>query len=260
MQTPPALRVLERYLVEYRRTWISQIYSTAFTPLGYLLALGFGLGQAIDGGGRAAALGGVSYAAFLAPGLLAATAMQSGTGEATWPVMAGFKWQKFFVSAANTELDPKDLFNGMLLWAACKLTITSATFVAIMAIFGLVPSPLAIASVPAAALCGLAFAAPIAGWTATLHDEGQQVSLLFRVGIMPLFLFSGAFFPIGQLPAVVRWLAYLTPTWHAVEACRMLVLGRPQALMLAVHLLFLLACVVVGSALGHRTFSRRVRG
>ena len=110
-----AVRAFRFWLVNYRRTWRGSIYSSVLNPVLYLGAMGLGLGTLVDKHGSSS-LGGVSYLAFLAPGLLAAAAMQTALGESTYPVLASVKWLKTYQAAAATPLRPADLFRGHLLF------------------------------------------------------------------------------------------------------------------------------------------------
>src|SRR6516225_7433924 len=185
--------------------------------------MGIGLGKLVNAHGTAR-LGGLSYLAFLAPGLLAAAAMQAGVEESTYPVLGSVKWRRTYYAAAASPLRPADLFHGHLLFTTMRLAMNSAIFLAVMALFGAVSSPWALAALPAAVLTGLAFAAPVEAWAITVAKD-TSFALIFRFGMIPLFLFSGTFFPITQLPAWLRPLAYATPLWHGVALCRSLTLG-----------------------------------
>ena len=193
------LRAFHFWLVNYRRTWRGTIYSSILSPLLYLGAMGLGLGTLVDKHGTSG-LGGVSYLAFLAPGLLAAQAMQTAMGESTYPVMASVKWLKTYQAAAASPLRPPDLFAGHLLFTGMRLAMNSAIFLVAMAAFGAVSSPWVLASLPVAVLTGLAFAAPIDAFAVT-REKDQGFAMLFRFGMIPMFLFSGTFFPVTQLPA-----------------------------------------------------------
>ncbi|HUJ04929.1 MAG TPA: ABC transporter permease [Streptosporangiaceae bacterium] len=251
-----AVRQLRFWLTNYRRTWKGSIYSEVLSPVLYLGAMGLGLGAMIDKHGTAS-LGHVSYLAFLAPGLLAATAMQTAMGESTYPVYGSVKWLKTYQAAISTPLRPADLFHGHLLWTTLRLAMGSAVFLVVMTAFGAVRSPWALACLPAAVLTGLAFAAPIEAYAMTCSKE-TSFALLFRFGVIPLFLFSGTFFPVTQLPAVVRPLAYITPLWHGVALCRSLSLGDAQLGSSAVHVAYLVAVVAAGIYAGQRTYRRRL--
>ncbi|HKB30969.1 MAG TPA: ABC transporter permease [Streptosporangiaceae bacterium] len=225
-------------------------------PLLYLAALGAGLGSLVNhhAAGR---LGGVSYLAFIAPGLLAATAMQIALGASTYPVLGGVKWQKTYVAATATPIRPADIFHGFLLFVAIRLTIAATAFLAVMSVFGVVATPLAVAAIPVAVLTGLAFAAPVSAWAVT-RDGDVGFSLLFRLGMIPMFLFSATFFPLSQLPSWLRPVAYVTPLWHGVAACRALSLGDVSAPGLLGHIGYLAALTAVGVLAGGRTHRRRL--
>lgn len=251
-----AIRQFRFWLTNYRRTWQGSIYSGVLNPVLYLGAMGLGLGTLVDRQGTAS-LGHVSYLAFLAPGLLAAAAMQTAMGESTYPVFGSVKWMKTYQAAISSPLRPADLFHGHLLFTAARLTMNSAVFLAVMAAFGSVSSAWAIVALPAAVLTGMAFASPIEAYAMTCAKE-TSFSMLFRFGIIPLFLFSGTFFPISQLPAVVRPLAYVTPLWHGVALCRALSLGTVQPGSAALHAGYLVAVTALGVAVGNRTYRRRL--
>ncbi len=251
-----ALRQLRFWLTNYRRTWQGSIYSGVLSPVLYLGAMGLGLGTLVDSRGTSS-LGGVSYLAFLAPGLMAATAMQTAMGESTYPVLGSVKWLKTYQAAIASPLRPVDLFRGHLLFTALRLAMNAAIFLAVMAAFGAVRSAWVLAAVPAAMLTGIAFAAPIEAFAITCNKD-TSFAMLFRFGMIPLFLFSGTFFPISQLPAVIRPLAYLTPLWHGVALCRSLSLGAAQLGASAWHVGYLLAVTAIGMYAGNRTYPRRL--
>ena len=251
-----AIRQLKFWLTNYRRTWQGSIYSGVLNPVLYLGAMGLGLGQLVDKHGTTS-IGGVSYLAFLAPGMLAAAAMQTAMGESTYPVYGSVKWMKTYQAAIASPLRPADLFHGHLLWTTLRLTMNSAVFLAVMAAFGAVRSAWVIAALPAAVLTGLAFGAPIEAYAMTCTKD-TSFAMLFRFGIIPLFLFSGTFFPINQLPAFVRPLAYVTPLWHGVALCRSLALGTVQPGSSAVHVGYLAAATAIGVVAGNRTYRRRL--
>lgn len=258
--THPALRQVEHELMIYRRIWRGSVATAFLSPLLFLTAIGLGLGQSIDRGvatSGAASLGGVRYLAFLAPGLLAATAMQVGAGESLWPVQGGFLWRRFFLAAAATPLQPVDILLGWLLWVALRLLLAAVIFVAVAFALGALRSPLAVLAVPAAVLTGLAFAAPLTAFTATRHTD-SAFPLILRFGVVPLFLFSGAFFPISQLPAALQPVAWATPLWHGVDLCRSLTLGTATPGPALLHLAVLVGFAAAGVGWGSRSFVRRL--
>ena len=252
-----AHRQLKFWLVNYRRTWRGSIYSSVLNPVLYLGAMGLGLGQLVDARSTAS-LGGVSYLTFLAPGLLAAGAMQTAVGETTYPIMASVKWLKTYQAAIASPLRPVDLFRGHLLFVGLRLVMNAVIFLIVMAAFGAIESAWAIVTIPVALLTGLAFAAPLEAFAITVEQGDGSFSLIFRFGMIPLFLFSGTFFPVSQLPVAIRPIAYVTPLWHGVELCRSLSLGTAAFWPSLGHIAYLLAATAVGVYVGGRTYRRRL--
>jgi lipooligosaccharide transport system permease protein len=251
-----AVRAFRFWLTNYRRTWRGSIYSSVLEPVLYLGAMGLGLGTLVDRHGTAS-LGGMSYLVFLAPGLLAAAAMQTAMGESTYPVMASVKWLKTYQAAAATPLRPVDLFHGHLLFTIMRLVMNCSIFLVVMTAFGAAASPWVLAAIPVAMLTGLAFAAPIEAFAVTRNKDGS-FAMLFRFGMIPLFLFSGTFFPLTQLPGWIRPVAYATPLWHGVALCRSLSLGTASPGGALVHVGYLAAVAAIGVAVGRRTYRRRL--
>src|ERR1700728_3009485 len=256
-----ALREFRFWLTNYRRTWRGSIYTSVLNPVLYLGAMGLGLGTLVDahhsGGLSTSGLGGVSYLVFLAPGLLAAAAMQTAVGESTYPVLGSVKWLKTYQAAAATPLRPGDIFHGHLLFTAMRLAMNCSIFVVVITAFGAVRSPWVIAALPVAVLTGLAFAAPVEAYAIT-RNKDQSFSMLFRFGLIPLFLFSGTFFPVTQLPEWIRPLAYVTPLWHGVALCRSLSLGTATPGAALGHVASLAGLAAIGVAVGRRNYRRRL--
>jgi lipooligosaccharide transport system permease protein len=256
MSTPRSVRAFEAWAVGYKRTWRGSAVSSFLSPVLFLAAFGLGLGSQIDDS-QAASLDGVSYLVFLAPGLLAATTMQTASGEATYPVMAAIKWIGTYKAMLASPLGVADLVTGHLAWMTARLFMVASAFVGVMALFGAVESPAGLLGIPAAVLCGLAFAAPIMAYAGRLESDHGFASLQ-RFVIIPMFLFSGTFFPIDQLPAAIRPIAWVTPLWHGVELCRGLTLGTIGAVAALGHVAFLLAFIVAGYAFAVVAFRRRL--
>jgi lipooligosaccharide transport system permease protein len=249
----PAVRSYRYWLALYRRTWRGSVSTTVVSPVLYLAAMGVGLGSLVH---RSSAIGGVTYLQFIGPGLLAATAMQVGAAESTYAVLGSFKWVRVYHAMAATPLMPLDILLGHLLWIATRIAMASGVYLAVVAAFGGVKSPLALAAWPACLLVGMAFAGPIVAFSATRQTE-SGFAALNRFAIVPMFLFSGTFFPISQLPEVLRWIAYATPLWHGVELVRSLTLGHLGAADL-LHVAYLAAWATVGIVLAARQFRRKL--
>ena len=250
-----ALRPLEFFFAQYKRVWRGTAVTSVVTPVIYLLALGWGLSQFLPDvtfEGRS-----VDYLTFVAPGLLAATAMQLATFESSWPVLSAIKWDRQYHAMLATPLRVRDILFGHQSFIAARLLMTSTVYLAVITAFGTVSSPLGILAIPVAVLVGLAFSAPIAAWAAHTQSEVSFVAI-FRFVILPMFLFSGTFFPIDRLPAPLEAIAYVTPLWHGVTLCRELTLGRVELWSGLLHLGYLIAFTTVGLALARWTYRRRL--
>ena len=254
-------RVFEHRLMAYRRTFRSTIFTSFVTPALFLAAMGLGLGSYVDSGSHSS-LGGISYLVFLAPGLLAASAMNSASFEATFPVMSGLLWSRIFHAMYASPISARDIALGNLAFIAMRLTLIASVFTLVIVAFGAAESPLIVLAIPAAVLTGMAFAAPIAAFSAT-QKTPIKFNALFRFIITPLFLFSGTFFPVSSLPPVLQAVAWFTPLYHGVALTRGLSLGTISADPLAavVDVVFLATFVIVGTILAIRTIrARLVRG
>ena len=242
----------------YVRTWRASIAATFVNPTLYLLAMGVGLGSFINKShGGSAAIGHTSYLHYVAPGLAASAAAVAAANEAMFPIMGAIKWQKTYYAMLATPLRVVDVLVGHLTWIAVRIAMAVGAYLIVMAAFGTISSYEAIAIFPVGILTGAAFATPLAAFAATQDSDGG-FSLVFRLGVTPVFLFSGIFFPLSQLPAGMRVLAYLTPLWHGVALCRPLASGHVTAAGLAGHLSYLLLVTGAGVATALFTFRRRL--
>ena len=250
-----ALRPFEFFFAQYRRVWRGSAITSVVTPVVYLLALGVGLGVFVD---RSATLpGGISYLEFVAPGLLAGTMMQIATFESSWPVLSAIKWDRQYHAMLATPLRVGDVLLGHQAWVAARLTMIATIYLVVIAAFGGVSSALAVLAIPVAVLVGVAFSTPIAAWAAHTETEVSFVAI-FRFLILPMFLFSGTFFPISSLPAALEAIAYVTPLWHGVSLCRQLTLGDVEIWKAFGHLAYLVSFAAVGLALARYTYRKRL--
>lgn len=248
------LRALERELLVYVRTWRGSAFSAFVQPMLFLGAMGLGLGGLVDESGGGAA--GDDYLVFVAPGLLAASALLSTAGESLWGIMGGVKWMGQFNSMVATSMTPGDVYGGRVLSTGVRSLIAAVPFLAIAAALGGVPSALApLALVPTVLLAMLSSAA-LAAYSVTQEND-STFPVIMRLGIMPLFLFSGTFFPVEQLPGAVQPLVWLSPLWHAVEAARDATAGGVDLLTLG-HVAVLGALLGVAVPYGIRGFTRRL--
>ena len=257
MSLPPALRSSAYFARAYRRTWRASVASTFVNPLLYLLAMGVGLGSFVNKGGHSASLGHLTYLHFVAPALAATAAATTATGESMYPVLGAIRWQRSYHAMLSTPLGVRDVVAGHMAWIAARIAMATGSYLVVMAAFGATLSWWSIAVLPVGVLTGMAFAAPLAAF-AVRQESDNAFPLIFRLGLVPLFLFSGVFFPISQLPAGVRPIAYITPLWHGVDLSRQLTLGTVSIGSAVVHVLFLAAMCSLGLAAGFRNYRLRL--
>jgi lipooligosaccharide transport system permease protein len=248
-------QVVEYQLYVGRRIWRSMLVIGVFTPLIYVLAMGVGLGTVVDDNGNQL---GVPYLVFVAPAFLTAAALQIAAADASFPLMAGFKWIRTFHGMAATPLTPAQICDGQLLWIGLRLVANSALYLTIMACFGGTERWWVLLAIPAATLTGLAFASTVAALAAVLENEGNGFNMLFRFGVTPMFLFSGTFYPISELPEWGRWLAYISPLWHGTELSRGAAIGGISGAAVLGHVAYLLAWLIVGTLLARWRFRVRL--
>ena len=251
-----SVRVLEHQLLVYRRTWRGGLFTTFLAPVLFLLAMGLGLGTFVDQS-AAGGMGGVSYLVFLAPGLLASQAMQTAAGEAMYPIMSAITWNRTFQSMIATPISAFHVVTGTSLWMIVRLAIVSTAFVIVMVIFRATDIPRGIAMIPVAILTGLAFALPIMAFTVTRTGDASFPAIN-RFIITPLFIFSGVFFPVTELPAFLQPIAYATPLWNGVSLARGIAIGTIDPPLAAANLAVILAWCAAGLYAAFHTFPRRL--
>jgi lipooligosaccharide transport system permease protein len=260
VSTPAAVRVWENNLALYKRIWKSNLLGSFVQPLLYLLGIGVGVGSLVDQGSSSTELlGGVDYFTFLAPALIATTAMMVVAQEAMWPVMDGFTWSNAYWAMTATPLRPSEVASGIGLWHATRGAISASGVAVVLLLFSSTRSWGLLAAIPFAVLTGLAFALPISAWTSTRERSDQSFPAIMRFGIVPMFLFAGAFYPIDQLPGWLQPVAYATPLYHGVELCRGAVLGTLGAAEAAVHVGYLTLIALAGFLVCRATFTKRLR-
>lgn len=252
-----ALRELSHLLLNYRSTWRGSLVSTIAVPIVTLAAMAYGMAPLLDGRAGVTGVGSADYLGFVGPGLLAATAMQVGVIEATYPVYGGATWHRHYYAVVNTPLRPVDVFHGQLLFIALRLLLSSGAFLGALFLFGGVRSWWAAAIWPAAVLVGMAFAAPVAAYTVTLRRDAP-IGILTRFVVLPLFLFSGTFYPVDQLPGPFAALAFATPLHQGVALCRDLASGTLQWGSSLLHIGCLTGLLLAGLLAGRRTFRTRL--
>jgi lipooligosaccharide transport system permease protein len=248
-----ALHVIKRNSIVNWRAWRSSFFLRVLSPIMFLSAMGLGLGSLIE---EERAFGGVDYLAFFATGMLAASCMQAGVFSATYPMMSKIIWQRNYEALLATPLTVRDIFLGELGWIGVVLAQLSIPFFAAMALFGVLEKWTAVLAIPVVVLLGMACASMTMVMTSKLQTD-EAYTWVFRFVVTPLFLLSGTFFPISELPAWGRAVAELTPLYHGVELTRQLALYEvtPSAVW---HLAYLVAMLAIGVAVGVRSLEKRL--
>lgn len=246
-----ARMLLERGLLVYRRIWLI-IVSGFFEPLFYLFALGTGLG-ALVGGIGAAGEAPVTYAEFIAPGLLAASAMNGAVYDATYNIFFKLRYGKVYDAILATPLGPVDIAIGEITWSLMRGGLYATGFLAVMLAMGLIGSAWALLALPAALLIAFGFAA--IGMAATTFMRSWQHFELVQLAILPMFLFATTFYPLSVYPSEVRWLVQCLPLYHGVELMRSLTIGTVGWGLLW-HALYFLVMAGLGLAVASRRLAR----
>jgi len=251
-------RVWQRNWLVYKRLWHRSLAFGFLQPVLFLTAMGIGIGALLTPSSLEA-FGGVPYIDWLGPGLLAAMAMQTATFESTYPIMNKIMWGRNYEAMLSTPLGIRSIVLGELGWTAFRIGSLAAVFLVVLAVFGIVRTPLAVLAVPFAMLIGTAFAACLIAFTATQKND-VGFSAIFRFVINPLFLFSGTFFPLTNLPEPLRAVAWATPLFHGVELVRGSILDQLDPVTAPLHLAYLLVMFAIGTWFADRTLARRMAG
>jgi lipooligosaccharide transport system permease protein len=248
------------YVAEHRiramRSYAASLTFTSFgSPLMYLFALGVGLGSLVD---RNSA-GGLSYLAFVAPALIASAAVTVASEECTYPMMMGFKWNPIFLGMNASPISGKQIANGMTIAVLVRMVPTVVIYFVVMELFGSVPAASGFVQIFTATLTGLAVGLVIMPYTASIEEDKGQMAMIQRFGILPMFLFSGTFFPLATLPVYLQWIGWISPLWHGTQLGRVVSFGLYEPLWLTgIHVAYLLALAVVGWKLTQRVVTRRL--
>jgi lipooligosaccharide transport system permease protein len=244
------LHVAERNFMVHRRTW-SVVVSGFFEPVFYLFSIGVGIEKLVGDlqvGGRT-----VSYTAFVAPALLASSAMNGAVYESTMNIFFKLKFAKTYDAILATPVGPRDIAIGEIGYSLSRGVVYSMCFLGVMAVAGLVASPWAILAVPGCTLIGFAFAA--VGMASTSYMRSWQDFELVFLATLPMFLFSATFYPLSTYPEVLQVVVQLTPLYHGVALLRGLVNGAVE-LSLVVHVAYLAAMGLAGLSVVSRRLER----
>ena len=228
-------------------------------PFFYLIAVGIGIGVLVEQGSGTSGTNGIKYIAFIAPALLANSAIMGIMDETVFPTIEGFKWRKIFFAQNSTPITGRQIALGVFIAALCRALFSVSVYYILLLAFDVVNFGISFLLIPIAVLGGGAFGALMLFAAAKIEKEDQFFNILSRLVIMPMFLFSGTFFPLSSMPIYLQPIGWVSPLWHATE------LGREAAFdygisttMILVHLIFLFTLLVIGLVLATRQFEKRL--
>ena len=245
-----AFKVLRRNIIVFRKTWITNMTFYFVEPLLYLSAMGLGLGAFIG------EINGTSYIQFIAPGIIASSAMWSAASESTYGSFVKMHFQKIYHAMVAAPLEIEEVVAGEILYAVFKAVIYGTIILIVITVFGLVPSLWALLTPLVLVLAGFVFALLGMIWTG-LVPKIDSFSFFFTLVITPMFLFSGVFFPIDNLPGFVQTAAWFLPLYHVVVLLRALVFGNVGLFML-IHAAILVALIIILFPFPQRLMRKRL--
>jgi lipooligosaccharide transport system permease protein len=237
--------------------WAGIIFFAAvINPTLYLVSIGIGVGSLIDAN---KGVNGVSYLTFLAPALLASAAIQGSSDEVIFPTMAGFKWERTFFGMRSTPITARQISLGLFIAAMARTSISVVIYWIALYYFGALDSPTAWLAMPAALFAGAAMAAVMLALAGKIEKEDFFFTIVGRFIMIPMFLFSGTFYPLSQMPIFLQFFGWLSPLWHATEIGRYLTYDYPiSGPMLLTHFSVLTAMIFFGLTASFRIFAARL--
>ena len=251
-----SFHVAEARVRNMLKWWGIILFAAVVNPTLYLVSIGIGVGSLIDANNG---VNGVSYLTFLAPALLASAAIQGSTDEVIFPVMEGFKWNRTFFGMRSTTLTAQQISLGVFLAAMARAIFSIVIYWIVLYLFGALESSTAWLAMPAALLAGAAMGAVMLAMAAKIENENYFFTLVGRFIMIPMFLFSGTFYPLTQMPIYLQFFGWISPLWHASELGRYLTYDYPlSGLQLSIHFVVLTAMVVIGLFLSARIFAKRL--
>lgn len=229
-------------------------------PILYLLGLAVGLASLIKGEVTDAWGGSVGYLTFVAPALLMTAGIQVASEEFSYPVMDGFKWRRFYYGFSASPIAPAQIASGVVIGASARVLTAVGGYFVFLVLFRAVPhGGTGWLAIPVGILAALAFGMPLLAYAASITNEMGQFALVQRFVFMPMFLFSGTFYPLTALPVWLQWIGWISPLWHATELGRVLTYGAQEPVWLTVvHVAYLGALALTGYLLARRRYERRL--
>ena len=259
MTVSPAWRGTAYWATAYGRTWRRSLVPSVLGPLLYLVVMGRVLGTLVaDRGGSLARIDAPDYLSYVAPAIVAVTALVTASHESTGPVFRAMHGARTYEAMRGSPLTIAQIVGGHLAWMAVRVAATVALVAAVVvALGGARPGPAALL-VPVNVLGGMAVATGVTAWSARQPTAGHLLAWQ-RFGVVPMMLFAGVYFPVDALPDGLRWVVQLTPLHHAVELSRDLTLGTGDTAATVGHVAYLGAVATAGAVAAVRTFDARLR-
>lgn len=252
-------------VAEYRlfqmSKWTGAIISFGLgNPIIYLISIGLGIGALVDANTGGNGINGVSYLEFVAPALLATAAINSMQDEVTFPTIQGFIWDKLFYAMKNTPVSSSQIANGIMITAAIRGIFTVIIYELVLLVFGAIPVSSLIPLFLTSLLAALAFAAIMLAVSVRIENDDALFAIIGRFVIAPMFLFSGTFYPLDQMPIYLQWIGWISPLWHSTQLGRFLSYGMPlEVWQFVMHFGLLIALYVIGMALSYPKFESRLQ-
>ena len=228
-------------------------------PLFYLVAIGIGIGVLVTSNSGTSGTGGVEYILFIAPALLANTAILGAMDETIFPVMEGFKWRKGFYATNSTPITGQQIVLGVFIAALFRTAFSVYVYWLLLIAFDVMTLGQSWIAPLVAMFGGAAFGAMMMAVVAGVEKDDYFLTVLGRLVITPLFLFSGTFFPLTNMPIYLQWIGWISPLWHTTELGRYFSYGYSiPGYLLVIHFTFLTALLVIGLKVANRRFVKRL--
>jgi lipooligosaccharide transport system permease protein len=228
-------------------------------PLFYLIAIGIGVGVLVAENSGTSGTGGVEYILFIAPALMANTALLGAMDETVFPVMEGFKWRKMFYATNSTPITGPQIALGVFIAALFRTAFSVIVYWILLVAFGVLSLGDSWFANVVSIYGGAAFGALMMGVVAGVTKDDYFLTVLGRLVITPLFLFSGTFFPLSNMPIYLQWIGWISPLWHTTELGRYFSYDHSiSGIMLFIHFTYLTAMLIFGFALANRRFTNRL--
>lgn len=252
-------------VAEYRlfqlSKWMGAIVSFGLgNPVIYLVSIGLGIGALVDVNTGGQGIDGVSYLQFVAPALLATAAINAMQDEVTFPTIQGFIWDKLFYAMKNTPISSSQIANGIMITAAIRGIFTVIVYELVLLAFSAIPASSLLPLFASSMFAALAFAAVMLAVSVRIENDDALFAIIGRFVIAPMFLFSGTFYPLDQMPIYLQWIGWVSPLWHSTQLGRFLSYGMPlEVWQFLMHAGFLAALFVIGMTMSYPKFESRLQ-